>query len=360
MTEARVIAFYLPQFYPIPENDKWWGKGFTEWTNVGKAKPFFMGHYQPRVPADLGYYDLRLTEVREAQAQMAREHGIEGFCYWHYWFGNGIRLLDRPFNEVLASGKPDFPFCLGWANHSWKAKTWTASKEDKVLIEQKYPGIKDYSDHFFSVLPAFKDTRYIRINDMPLFIIWDPMDLPDASAFIKHWNDLAKSNGLDGIHFIAYCVAKANIEKYLELGFNSVTFDSIAEPFKNSNVFFRLYLWARRKFLAIPKSVNYKLYSRYVIKNTNVTENVFPCILPNFDHSPRSGKRALVLTNSTPENFGKLFESLLINIRSKNSENNIIFIKAWNEWGEGNYLEPDLKYGKGYLMKIKELLERYS
>ena len=124
--KARVIAFYLPQFHPIKENDEWWGKGFTEWTNVGKAKPLFKGHYQPRVPADLGYYDLRMPEVREAQADMAREAGIEGFMYWHYWFGNGKQILERPFNEVLSSGKPDFPFCLGWANHSWTRRTWNS------------------------------------------------------------------------------------------------------------------------------------------------------------------------------------------------------------------------------------------
>ena len=126
--KARVIAYYLPQFHPIPENDEYWGKGFTEWTNVGKAKPLFKGHYQPRVPADLGYYDLRMSEIREAQADLARDAGIEGFCYWHYWFGNGKQLLERPFNEVLASGKPDFPFCLGWANHSWTTKTWKKQK----------------------------------------------------------------------------------------------------------------------------------------------------------------------------------------------------------------------------------------
>ena len=157
--KARVIAFYLPQYHPIPENDKWWGKGFTEWTNVGRAKPLFRGHYQPRVPADLGYYDLRLPEVREAQAELAREAGIEGFCYWHYWFGNGKRLLERPFNEVLASGKPDFPFCLAWANESWKGFLHGV-KGHNTLIEQNYFGADDYETHFREILPAFLDHRY--------------------------------------------------------------------------------------------------------------------------------------------------------------------------------------------------------
>lgn len=162
--KVRVIAFYLPQFHPTPENDKWWGKGFTEWTNVGKAKPLFKGHYQPKVPADLGYYDLRVPETRREQAELARQYGIEGFCYWHYWFGNGRQLLQRPFQEVLASGEPDFPFCLAWANHSWEDKQFNKEGGNKMLMEQLYPGDEDYIAHFNAVLPAFKDPRYIRVN----------------------------------------------------------------------------------------------------------------------------------------------------------------------------------------------------
>lgn len=360
MDKIRVIAFYLPQFYPIPENDEWWGKGFTEWTNVGKARPLFRGHYQPRVPADLGYYDLRLPDVREAQARMAEEHGIEGFCYWHYWFGDGRRLLERTFNEVLATGKPDFPFCLGWANHSWKAKTWIPGGDDRVLMEQRYPGEADYTEHFNAVLPAFKDRRYIRVDDRPLFIIWNPEDLPDAAAFMRLWNDLALKSGLKGIYFVAYCVLKGNISKFLGMGFEAVRLDLIVEPFRSVNYLHRVLFWARRTFLGIPKFVRYDRYSRHVIRNTDLSEKVYPCILPNFDHSPRSGKRGLVLTDSTPDNFGKLLESLLNRIRSGNAANNIFFIKSWNEWGEGNYLEPDLKYGKGYLEKVKELIDIYS
>lgn len=201
--KARVIALYLPQFHPIPENDKYWGKGFTEWTNVGKAKPLFKGHYQPRVPADLGYYDLRMPEVREAQAGLAREAGIEGFCYWHYWFGNGRMLLERPFQEVLDSGKPEFPFCLGWANHSWKTSTWTndGKQRNEMIAEMQYLGEDDYRKHFNYVLKAFQDKRYITVDGMPLFLIFDPIDLP--ADFIPYWRKLAKEVGLPGIHFVA-------------------------------------------------------------------------------------------------------------------------------------------------------------
>ena len=158
-TTPRLIAYYLPQYHPIPENDGWWGRGFTEWTNVAKARPLFRGHYQPHIPADLGFYDLRLPEVRQAQAELARQAGIEGFCYWHYWFA-GKRLLERPFNEVLASGKPDFPFCLAWANATWTGIWYDAP--DRILMEQTYPGQDDHKAHFNALLPAFLDERYIR------------------------------------------------------------------------------------------------------------------------------------------------------------------------------------------------------
>lgn len=180
---ARLIAFYLPQFHPIPENDKWWGKGFTEWTNVTKAKPMFRGHHQPHLPTDLGFYDLRVPETRIAQTEMARKYGIEGFCYWHYWFGRGKRLLDRPFSEVLKSGQPNFPFCLCWANQSWTKSRY--GYPGKVLTEQTYDGIEDYKNHFFALLNAFNDERYMTIDGKKVFLIFQPERLPDCEEFIE-------------------------------------------------------------------------------------------------------------------------------------------------------------------------------
>ena len=170
-SKARVIAFYLPQFHPIPENDEWWGKGFTEWTNTAKAKPLFPGHYQPHVPADLGFYDLRVPETRIAQAEMAKEYGIEGFCYYHYWFA-GKRLLERPFDEVLNSGMPDFPFCLCWANQTWTG-IWHGSP-DRVLIEQTYPGPEDEEVILIICCKAFHDQRYIKVDGKPMFLVYCP------------------------------------------------------------------------------------------------------------------------------------------------------------------------------------------
>jgi lipopolysaccharide biosynthesis protein len=179
VTAARFIAFYLPQFYPTPENDQWWGPGFTEWTNVVQARPLFEGHYQPRLPADLGFYDLRVAEVRQAQAALALKHGVEGFCYWHYWF-HGTRVLDRPFSEVLASGEPDFPFCLSWANETW-SRRWhgAGAAADEVLVEQRYSEEDDLA-HVRWLMHAFADPRYIRIGGRPLFLVYRPFDLPDA------------------------------------------------------------------------------------------------------------------------------------------------------------------------------------
>ena len=203
--KARVIALYLPQFHPIPENDLWWGPGFTEWTNVAKAKPLFRGHIQPRIPADLGFYDLRLPETREKQAQLARQAGIEGFCYYHYWFGNGKQLLERPFNEVLESGKPDFPFCLCWANHDWTNKTWTSKgtlKKDNMMIQMEY-SMDDHRNHFMSLLPAFRDKRYITVDGKPMFVIYNSVSFPQVREFINLWQDLA--------HTLSVRMKRANV-----------------------------------------------------------------------------------------------------------------------------------------------------
>ena len=215
MNKPTIIAFYLPQFYPFKENDEWWGKGFTEWTNVGKAKPLFKGHDQPRVPADLGYYDLRLPIVREQQAEMAKYAGVTAFCYWHYWFGNGKRLLADVFNEVLETGKPDFPFCLGWANHSWYAKTWSKDGNDKLLMEQTYPGIEDAREHFNFLLKAFQDKRYLKIYGKPFFYIFDK-NLP--KEYVLYFRKWAKEAGFEDLYVVARISFGDNKDDYIENG----------------------------------------------------------------------------------------------------------------------------------------------
>ncbi len=358
--QARVIAFYLPQYHPISENDQYWGKGFTEWTNVGKAKPLFKGHYQPRVPADLGYYDLRLPEVREAQAQMASEAGIEGFMYWHYYFGNGRRVLNRIFDEVLESGNPDFPFCLGWANHSWTTKTWTQDGsrfKNQMIIEQLYPGEQDYIDHFYTVLPALKDKRYITVNGEPIFVVYDPVDIPDAKFFIKLWKKLAQDNGLKGIHFVGLSVGWLDVcQETLDLGFDAIipgnmwNAESIVKG-KWSKLISNL---IRRKF---PEFFLDKYRYKDIIENfyTDIDKqiNAYPSIIPQWDRSPRSGRKAVIYTGSTPKLFDKHIKDALEIIKDKPDEQKILFLRSWNEWAEGNYVEPDLKFGNKYLDTLK-------
>lgn len=352
---ARVIAFYLPQYHPIPENDKWWGKGFTEWTNVGKAKPLFKGHYQPRVPADLGYYDLRLSETRKAQADMARAYGIEGFIYWHYWFGNGKQLLERPFNEVLKSGEPDFPFCLAWANETWKGFAHGMTNRN-VLIEQQYPGVEDYTAHFYEVLPALKDKRYITVNDKPLFMIYKPIGEPEVKVFMDTWRTLAKENGLKGIYFVGHCIdSKFNVKDVLANGFDAVNSTRLFNYTLNhrplgEKISSRL----NKVFRNMPYAYPYKVVSKYFLEpEEDQIENVYPSIIPGWDHSPRSGREGMVLTNSTPEYFEEHIKEVMDIIKTKQPEHQIVFLKSWNEWAEGNYVEPDLKWGKKYLEAIK-------
>lgn len=353
MNKPRLIAFYLPQFYPTPENDEWWAKGFTEWTNVGNAKPLFKGHYQPRVPADLGYYDLRMPEVREMQAQMAKESGIEGFCYWHYWF-NGRRLLDRVFSEVVESGTPDFPFCLCWANHSWYQKTWDPQKPDKLLIEQTYPGIEDYKAHFYAMLPAFKDPRYMKVNGSLIFGLFAPLDIPDFIVFKETWNRLAVENGLEGFYFFGFTFARKNVEKIRLAGYDSIVFDPVKELTDNISFVNKV----KRKLLNIPYLIRYSDYVDNLLSNLVVSSKDHPCINPNFDHSPRSAYRGVILHESSPKKWADLCRRVFDQCKKRSAEENLVFIKAWNEWGEGNYLEPDLKYGTEYCDKLKEAYDQ--
>lgn len=374
---ARVIAFYLPQYYPVKENDEMWGKGFTEWRNVAKARPNFKGHYQPQLPADLGFYDLRIKEVRQEQAKLAKEAGIEGFCYWHYWFGNGRRILEMPFNEVLNSGEPDFPFCLGWANHSWSNKTWQKLdrfQKDVTFIEQIYPGEEDYINHFQEVLPAFKDHRYITVDGKPLFLIYAADQIPDPEVFISTWNRLAKENGLKGIHFVARTASTGSLNPKISRKemFSSVNkryddllakgFDAISSStLKQADIMVKGYYMKMLNLFLERKSIQFG-YERYdyekIINHLyypeDKREDVYPQLIPRWDKTPRKGHDAQIYYNSTPEAFKKSIDIALDTIKDKPDDKKILFLFAWNEWGEGAYMEPDIKFGHGYLDALRE------
>ena len=352
---TRLIAFYLPQYHPIPENDQWWGKGFTEWTNAGKAKPLFRGHYQPNVPADLGYYDLRVPETRLAQALLAREHGIEAFCYYHYWFA-GRRILERPLNEVLQSGQPDFPFCLCWANQTWTG-IWHGNP-DKVLIEQTYPGIADYEAHFAALLPFFTDRRYVRVAGKPLFVVYRPNEIPDLDRMLRHWRRMAEQAGLAGLHLVATLHGKQNWD-FRQHGFDGAVLQCLP-PLRRTQ-----YVSWRNPFRKLARLYQDKSGKPTVYRYQDVMLNmlpdygadeVYPCLIPNWDNTPRSNRNGLVLQGATPELFREQLKASLALVRHRPQENRIVFVKSWNEWGEGNYLEPDLRFGRGYLETIRQEL----
>lgn len=345
----RFIAFYLPQFHPIKENDEWWGKGFTEWTNTGKARRRFIGHYQPHVPADLGYYDLRVPEVRLAQAELAKSYGIEGFCYYHYWFGDGRRLLERPFQEVLASGQPDYPFCLCWANHSWTG-VWHGAP-DRTLIEQKYPGVHDDEAHFAALLPAFRDKRYIRVDGKPMFIIYVPFGLPNTQDTINHWRKMAKMAGLPGLYLVGMFSAGGNIPE--SFGFDA-SIHHQNPPLRNWGTWknpIKLGYYALQRKLGIPTVYSYKKAIDIFLPK-QMPDSRYPSVIHSWDNTPRSGVNGLVLKDASPELFRVALRRAIEIIKDRHSQKKIIFLKSWNEWAEGNHLEPDLRHGHAYLQVI--------
>lgn len=352
---AKIIALYLPQYHPIPENDEWWEKGFTEWHNVVRAKKLYLGHKQPRIPADLGFYDLRLSETRVAQAEMAKKYGVDGFCYWHYWFGTDKRLLERPFNEVLESGNPDFPFCLGWANHSWYKKNWGGKGENKLLMEQKYLGKEDYEKHFYEMLPAFQDKRYIRIDNRLFFVIHSPLASPEISIFIETWRKLAKKNGLNDFYFTSQTANNRGKSEILVAGFDAVyNYDAFNIHHNLPLIVKGLYL-LKRKLFSIPTVFDYKKAVDYMVMDEKDGHiDSIPTIVPNWDHSPRSGSNAIILKNSKPELFKKLVKKALSIVSKKPESKQIIILASWNEWGEGNYMEPDTEFGYGYLEALRD------
>ena len=345
----KTLAFYLPQYHPIPENDKWWGKGFTEWTNVAKAKPLYKGHNQPIIPKDLGFYDLRVSETREAQAELAKKYGVSCFCYWHYWFGMNKRLLNRPFDEVVKSKKPDFPFCLAWANQTWTGH-WHGQESD-ILIEQTYGGVEDYKAHFEALKSAFIDQRYFKIDNKPVFLVYNPRKLPNTEEFTSTWSQLAIENGLDGFYFIAIDKKGSNPSDF---HMNATTWH---EPKSHEELLENKIEKLKSKigFESKPTRINYSDYIElalnFELKNTEI-----PMVLPNWDNTPRSQKNGLVFESSSPELFQKLFQKAVDIVKNRPQNERLIIVKSWNEWAEGNILEPDHTYDHGYLQAIKNCI----
>ena len=337
----------------MPENDAWWGKGFTEWTSVARARPLFAGHYQPHVPADLGFYDLRVPETRLAQAELARAHGIEGFCYWHYWF-NGRRLLERPFNEVLQSGDPDFPFCLAWANETW-SRRWLGEERD-ILLAQTYSP-EDDTRHSEWLVQAFADPRYIRVHGRPLFLIYRPTDLPDAHRTTEVLRETCQRHGLPNPYLLA---TNAHCS---ELDCRSLGFDATLAFKPELGVLsqYRSDGWRRSKLkrnlqfgVMSPtlKIYDYAAAQRAMMALTR-PHPMLPCVMVSWDNTPRRGRNAIVITHSDPAVFQSVLREAIQGVQAYPPEERLVFLNAWNEWAEGNHLEPDLRHGNQFLKAVQ-------
>jgi lipopolysaccharide biosynthesis protein len=345
----RSIAFYLPQYHPIPENDAWWGAGFSDWTKVVAAKPRFPGHYQPHLPADLGFYDLRVPETRAAQAAMAATHRVDGFCYFHYWF-DGKRLLDRPFEEVLRLGEPDFPFMLCWANENW-TRTWDGA-DHEVLIAQRYSP-EDDRRHIRSLLPAFSDPRYITIENRPVFLVYRASAFPDPVATTTIWRSEVQAAGLPDPYL---CRVESHAEPRGDprlLGFDAAVefMPGHIGPRVQPNLLGRA---ARR--LVRPQSGfrwnnvhEYDDTVRLALAYPHQPYVRFRCVMPSWDNSARREQWAWIYRGSTPAKYGKWLSQALARFVPPSAEEDLIFTNAWNEWAEGNHLEPDLRWGHAYL-----------
>ena len=349
--DPKLIAFFLTQYHPIPENDEWWGKGFTEWTNVTKAKDLFHGHYQPHLPADLGFYDLRLREIRHEQVELAKQYGIHGFCYYYYWF-SGKRILHRPLEEMLADKGHEMPFCLCWANENW-SRRWDAA-EHEVLLAQKYLP-EDSLEFIKSLEPYLRDPRYIHKDGRPLIIVYRPQHLPSARETAHVWRQYCNEAGIGDIHICA-ALTHGN-QDYKQFGFDSgVEFPphNLSEIWINQDIHF------------------YDEFTGHVCQYKDIAElymnriydgPVYRTVFPSWDNTARRAERALITLNGTPANFEYWLAYTIDRTKKDPETSDFVFINAWNEWAEGCHLEPDRRWGHSFLestLRVKQGARIYS
>jgi lipopolysaccharide biosynthesis protein len=350
--QLKAIAIYLPQFHPTLENDEWWGKGFTEWTNVTKAKPLFKGHYQPHLPSDLGFYDLRLEESRIAQAELAKQYGIYGFCYYHYWF-KGKRLLNRPIDDMLKSETPNFPFMFFWANETW-SRRWLG-EEKEVLIKQEYTNKDDVEHAKWLCENVFIDPRYIRIYDRPAFAIYRPHDLPDYKRTIDIIKQIAIKSGLKEPYIIGSNSHTQSLEAFDSILNFEPQLGLLSDAFVDGSSADKK---ARNLSLGI-KSATLKVYDYGEVKEIMAAREFsykyLPSVFVGWDNSPRRGKKGIIIQNQNKEDFKKSLVRAKNIVQDYSTQEQIVFINAWNEWAEGNHLEPCTRYGHQFLEAVKEV-----
>lgn len=341
----RVVAFHLPQFHRIDENDAWWGEGFTEWTNVRRGKPWFSWHGQPHVPGELGYYDLMDPSVRSAQAALAASHGVDAFCYYHYWF-KGRRLLEKPVEAILASGEPDFPFCLAWANEPW-SRAWDGG-ERQVLMPQEYDEA-DHRAHAEHLARVFSDRRYLAIEGRPVFLVYKATKIPDVQEAVRIWRDVWEGRGFAQPFLVRMESMELEKDDPRPLGFDaSVEFQPAWREMRfpdNAVLRYAARLFRKR----IPAVHDYgRLASRMAARPQPAWPR-FPGLTPMWDNTCRRGGRGLVLRDATPEAYGRWLDACLAKASRLPLRDPLVFVNAWNEWGEGCHLEPDQRHGRAFL-----------
>ena len=371
----KIIPLYLPQFHTIPENDEWWGKGFTEWVNVRDAKPLFEGHNQPRVPLNNNYYDLSDIETLKWQCRIAKEYGIYGFCMYHYWF-NGHLLLEKPMEMLLAHPEIDIKYCISWANHDW-TDAWKASnRQPKVLIAHNFDDEKDWVDHFNYLLPFFKDPRYMTENNKPLMVIYIPNIIRKLKKMLDVWSQMARDNGFDGLTFIYQSAASSFDNSWDHSLFDygvemNPGYVGLANRQKNSSFFPKLMKYSHeiKRFLHIRRSLlpqkkitevskadyDYTWQRILELRPISNAPKMIPCAFTDWDNTPRHKERGYLFQGVTPAKFKSYFKQLIDNTKNF-YDTDMIFVFAWNEWAEGGYLEPDEKNGFAFLEAIKECL----
>lgn len=368
--KSKVLCIYLPQYHEIPENNEWWGKGFTEWTNVKRGRQFYPGHYQPREPLHDNYYDLSDLKVLEKHTRMARKAGISGFCFYHYYF-KGKTLLEKPIEDYRDYSKEKFPYCLIWANQSWERTWYRGDATNKVLMQQSYGEEVEWRQHFEYLLPFFKDERYLKVENKPIYIIYLPQDIHCRRAMYRLWNQMARENGFSGIYFIAMNTW-AGRDEISGLYDAYVDFEPLCSLREDCSFLKVMQSWKRNNSMSI--NINCKSWGNYIFtqnafsytylcrkierKVQKKDKKVYPGMFPGWDNTPRKDESGIVVRNSSPQKF-KEHVSRMLKLAEKNQKR-FIFLNAWNEWSEGAYIEPDKKYGYGYLNALKHATYKYN
>lgn len=367
---CKILAIYLPQFHRIQENDQWWGDGFTEWVNVKRGYPFYPGHYQPRIPFKKDYYDLSDIRVLEKHCGLAKKAGIYGFCFYHYYF-KGKTLLEKPIENYRNFSKEQFPYCLIWANQSWERTWYRATKSRQILCKQCYGTAEEWKAHFYYLLDFFKDKRYIKIDNKPIYIIYIPQDIPCRKQMFKMWDKLAKENGFSGIYLIAMKTSYGEDEKS-DLYDAYMDFEPMYTLAKDCS--WRKWVEKERKIRREGYHINKNWFKNILLVNNIFSYNYlvrraykrFICnanktyagVFAGWDNTPRKDEDGLIVTGCSPKKFAKaLMRAVTL---SNKYHKQFLFINAWNEWSEGAYLEPDEKYGFAYLNSIKRIVQRQN